>query len=196
LVYYLDRSRVTTYAALEPNTFMHDQIRKAANKEGYSEEDGSLLIIPYGVEQTERIREELKAHYTKFRATIASSDALTQLANGQVTSIVSILSFCSVPNPQQSITSLVSHVLAPGGTLFFYEHVLNPSPSVARLQRILGKIWIVFLDGCVMGQDTVRMVREAGDSCGGWESVAVVGKEGEDADSLFFHAVGTCVKKS
>jgi hypothetical protein len=177
---------------------MHDRIRKAANKEGYSEEDGSLLVIPYGAEQTERIREELKAHYTKFRATLASSDALIKLANGQATTIVAILSFCSVPNPQQSITSLVSHVLAPGGTLFFYEHVMSPIPSVARLQRLLGKIWIVFFDGCVLGQDTVRMVREAGDSCGGWESMnmTAVGDEGADVDSLFPHVVGTCVKKT
>ena len=198
LVYYLDRSRVTTYAALEPNPFMHEHIRKAANKEGFEEEDGSLLIIPYGIEQVEKIQQLLKSHRLKFHDKLSASnqDALTHLANGQVTAAIAVLSFCSIPNPQQTITSLVSEILAPGGTLFFYEHVMNPNPSIARLQRILGKIWIIFFDGCVLGQDTVRMVREAGEKCGGWESISLLQKEEEDPGSLFVHAAGTCVKKS
>ena len=178
---------------------MLPHIRKAANKEGYNEEDGSLLVIPFGVEDTDKIQDALKGHYTKFYASKPSSgsdsDASLHLATGQVTTIVSILSFCSVPNPQQSLISLISHVLAPGGTLLFYEHVKNPIPSVAMCQQVLGKIWKIFFDGCVLGQDTMRMVRNAGDACGGWESMVFEGKEGEDIESMFSHAVGFCVKR-
>ena len=199
MVYYLDRSRVTTYVALEPNPFMLPHIRKAAKKEGYNEEDGSLLVIPFGVENTVKIQDALKPHYNKFYASKPSSesdsDASLHLATGQVTTIVSILTFCSVPNPQQTLISLVSHILAPGGTLLFFEHVKNPIPSVALCQRVLGNIWKVFFDGCRLGQDTVRMVRNAGDACGGWESMVFEGEEGQNIEVLFLNVVGSCVKR-
>ncbi|KAG1826490.1 hypothetical protein DFJ58DRAFT_828990 [Suillus subalutaceus] len=38
---YLDRSRVTKYVALEPNTHMHAEIRRTASAAGYTESTGS-----------------------------------------------------------------------------------------------------------------------------------------------------------
>ena len=199
LTHYLDRKRVTTYAALEPNPFMHPHIRKLASEAGFVEEDGSLLIVPFGAEMTDKIQSTLKAHYAKFYAskpnTVLESDSSSCLTNGQVNTIVAILSFCSVPDAQNCISSLVSSVLSPGGALLFYEHVKNPFPDVAFCQRVLGKIWKIFFDGCVLGQDTVGMVRAAGEMCGGWESIEIGRKEGEDEESMFLHATGVCVKK-
>jgi len=39
--------------------------------------------------------------------------------------LVSVLTLCSIPSPENTLTDIVSRVLKPGGQLFFYEHVLS-----------------------------------------------------------------------
>lgn len=115
-VNYLDREKVTKYVALEPNPFMHAEIRKLAAAAGFTESAGTLLILPYGAEDT---------------ASILSALGQTK----SVDTLVSILALCSVSSPQRSIKALVEQVLKPGGHLLFYEHVLSHRDDVAWWQR-------------------------------------------------------------
>ncbi|OBZ72762.1 Methyltransferase-like protein 7B [Grifola frondosa] len=167
-VLYLDRERVTKYIALEPNHLMHDEIRKLAASKGFTESAGTLTILPYGAEDT----------------------ALIVSALGEVDSVdtlISILTLCSIPRPEQSLKALVDEVLKPGGQLLFYEHVLSPLDDVAWWQRFWTPLWKTAFDGCCLDRPTHVWVRKMA----GWSSGEVWGKEGEDEENLFWHRVGT-----
>ncbi|TFK61802.1 hypothetical protein BDN72DRAFT_849358 [Pluteus cervinus] len=49
---YLDKGRATKYVALEPNTLTYPHIRRITNQAGFTEADGSLLILSCGAEDT------------------------------------------------------------------------------------------------------------------------------------------------
>jgi hypothetical protein len=120
---YFDRRTVTAYIALEPNARMHPAIRTRATKAGFKEADGTLLIIGGGAEDTLGIRKQIDG------------------AGLQVDTMLSILTLCSVPDPQTTIARLVSDLLVPGGQLLFYEHVLSPRADVAWWQRFWSPVW-------------------------------------------------------
>jgi hypothetical protein len=173
---YLDRSKVTKYVALEPNVRMHDQLRVVAAQAGYTKSDGSLLILSCGAEDT--------------------SSILSSLDNVQVDTIISILTFCSVPDPQTTITNLVLDVLTPGGQLLYYEHVLSPLKDVAWWQCFWAPLWAVAFDGCRINRPTHLYVEEIQGRGGEnvWKERNVWGREGEPEKHLFWHRVGRYVK--
>ncbi|KAF5350138.1 hypothetical protein D9756_009095 [Leucocoprinus leucothites] len=175
-VNYLDHSKVTKYVALEPNVQMHDQLRVIASQAGYTESDGTLVILSCGAEDT--------------------SSILSSLNNIQVDTIVSILTLCSVPEPQATITNLVLDVLKPGGALLFYEHVLSPRKDVAWWQHFWAPLWAFWLDGCRMDRPTHLYIEEVQGRGGEniWKERSVWGKEGEPDENLFWHRAGRYVK--
>lgn len=172
---YLDPQLVTHYVALEPNSLMHPILRDAAAAAGFTAAKGNFTLLPIGLEDTEAVK--------------------ILLANAGIKHIdtaVSILCFCSCPRPAETIRRLVEELIRPnGGQLLFYEHTKNEQEEIARLQAQATKVWSVLLDHCVLGQDTVRMIREADD----WASVEVFGKRDENKDSLFIHYGGICIRK-
>ncbi|KAJ7475100.1 hypothetical protein B0H11DRAFT_2282038 [Mycena galericulata] len=87
---YLDRSKVTKYIAVEPNVYMHGHLRTRVEAAGFSEADGSFVVLSCGAEDT---------------ATILSC------ALAKVDTIVSIQTLCTVPSPQTTLHSLVEDVL-------------------------------------------------------------------------------------
>lgn len=174
---YLDHERVTKYIALEPNTHMHAELRKVAHEAGYAEEDQTLVILGCGAEDTETI---LSAH-----------------GGQQFDTIISVLTLCTVPSPEQTISSLVHDVLKPGGEFLFYEHVLNPLQDVAWWQRFWAPFWAVVFDGCRIDRPTHLWFKNLRNQDGetvwkpeskGW------GKEAEPQVNLFWHQVGRYVK--
>ncbi|TDL23366.1 hypothetical protein BD410DRAFT_746760 [Rickenella mellea] len=169
-VNYLDHSRVSKYIALEPNTFMHEHIRKMAEAAGYSEEAGSLVILSCGAEDIPTIIRETGRH--------------------GVDSLVSVLTLCSVPDPAITIHDLVEKILKPGGKFLFYEHVRSPQKDVVWLQNIWSPIWSTFFDGCSLGRDTVKYINDAGR----WSMKDTVEKVDEDPENLFWHEAGKYVK--
>lgn len=192
---YLDRTKVTKYVAVEPNLAMHDHIRRTAASAGFTEDDGSLVVLGCGIEDVEAIRDAL-----------GGSGADT---------IISVLTLCSIPNPQSTIRALVHNLLKPGGTLLFYEHVLSHRADVAWWQRFWAPVWRVPFDGCRLDQPTHLWIAEAGDAdapragankkrgAGGdgdggslWAIQDTWGKEGETEDTLFWHQAGRYVKRS
>jgi len=181
---YLDRNKVTKYLALEPNTRMHMYIWAAAKDAGFSEEDGSLVILPCGAEDV--------------------SSILGTLGETQppVDTIVSVLTLCSVPSPERTIRNLVRDVLKPGGQFLFYEHVLSPRDDVAWWQRAWAPIWAVPFDGCRLDRpvhswiDGMVLAEDSGVETSAWSERRLWGKEGDSEENLFWHQVGKFVKRT
>lgn len=155
---------------------MHDQLRRAASEAGYTESDGTLLILPYGAEDT--------------------SSILSSLNNIQVDTIISVLTLCSIPDPQATITNLVRDLLKPDGVFLYYEHVLSPRKDVAWWQRFWAPLWALAFDGCRLDRPSHLYVEEVeghdGESI--WKERKVWGKEGEPEEHLHWHRVGRYVK--
>lgn len=161
---HLDSQKVTRYIALEPNLDMHPMIVKRAEAAGYTRENGRLEIIGTGVEDVV----------------------------GQFDTIVSILTICSIPDPQSSLKRMVG-VLRPGGTFLYYEHVLSTIRSdVAWWQKLWSLPWSWVCDGCRLDRPTHVWVSQLGV----WQEQDVWGKEGEDEENLFWHRAGKCVKQN
>jgi hypothetical protein len=173
---YLNRKKVTKYIALEPNTRMHPRIRERANAAGYTEENGTLLLLPYGAEELEAIAQRVDLN--------------------SINTMIDILSLCSLPpqpEPRTVISNLVKGLLAPGGTFIFYEHVLSPRADVAWWQRFWTPIWSGVLDGCRLDRPTHIWIEEMGP--GVWREGKVWGKKDEPEEHLFWHRTGKFIRR-
>jgi hypothetical protein len=172
---YLDCEKVQKYIALEPNTHMHAEIRKKAHAAGFSEEDGTLLLLTAGVESLVTILEQVQPH--------------------SVDTLISINSLCSLPatpHPAKALEALCDAVLAPGGGQFlFHEHVLSPIPSVARWQNFWTPIWSRLVDGCRLNRPTHLWIKEMVM----WKEGSVWDGESEPEEHLFWRRTGRFVKK-
>ncbi|KAI3608038.1 phospholipid methyltransferase [Moniliophthora roreri] len=184
-VNYLDHSRVKTYVALEPNALMHPLIRQKANDAGYTESDGSLIILSCSAED------------------VTSILKLVDRGSHPVDTIISILTLCTIPAPEQTMQKLVRDVLRPGGQVLFYEHVLSPRHDVAWWQRFWAPIWEVLFDGCRLDRPSHVWigglqdidVGETGNKLSVWKGGQSWGKPGESAENLWWHQAGRYVKK-
>jgi len=180
-VNYLDRERVQKYIALEPNTLMHPHIRQRANASGYMESDGSLTILALGFEDTSAILSELGED------------------KPSVDTIISVLTMCTVPDPERSMARAVRDILKPGGQLLFMEHVLSPRRDVAWWQRFWTPIWSVAFDGCKLDRPTDVWIDRIVDANQNGETVSMwttreTWDNGDFEDNLFLHRLGRFVK--
>ncbi len=92
--------------------------------------------------------------------------------------IVCVRVLCGVPRLASAIETLYN-LLRPGGRLIICEHVINPwrtskkgsllGRSLQIFYQMLG--WTFFVGNCHMDRDIVKLLMEAGDANGGWESV-------------------------
>jgi hypothetical protein len=152
---------------------MHPEIRKRASAAGYSEDDGSLLLLAAGVENLSVILNHMNAH--------------------SVDTIVSILTLCSLPqkpHPAHALEVLCDAVLVPGGQLLFYEHVLSHVPSVARWQHFWTPIWSTLVDGCRLDRPSHEWIKRMKV----WKEGETWGKDGEPEEHLFWHQAGRFIK--
>ena len=172
-VKYLQSDKVTKYVPLEPNTNMHDEIRKRAAEHGYTEENGKLLILPYGAQETSLINSALGG-------------------DNAVDTIVAVLTICSIPSPKESCEALVNQVLKPGGTLVLWEHVLHPREDIAWWQKVWNPVWSTFFDGCYLDRPTHLWI----DAMPVWAEKEVKGQEDDPQETLFPHRIGRFVKKA
>jgi len=183
---YLDRRRVKRYIALEPNVLMHKFIRARADEHGYSESDGSLIILSCGAEDS---------------SSILSSLASAGVANPHpVDTIISILTLCSVPNPRRTLHHLVRDVLKSGGVFLVYEHVLSPREDVRWWQKVWAPIWKIVFDGCRMDRDTdviLKSLELEDGNCNenAWREWKTWLEEEGPEENLFWHCIGSFVKK-
>ncbi|KAI0782994.1 hypothetical protein C8Q75DRAFT_801008 [Abortiporus biennis] len=184
---YLDTNLVTKYIALEPNILMHSAIRGEAHKAGFREDEGTLIILPYGAEEIDSIV-----------STIVPAGCIVEIA-GVIDTFISVNSLCSVPSPQQTIRSLIMdpNLLKPAGHFLFYEHILNPLPSIAFWQKFWTPVWRNLLGGCCMDRQTDDWILSCKDEVSGrdvWAQKDVKGIEGEDPEHWFCRVIGKCVK--
>ena len=163
-IQYFDHNLIHRYIAIEPNTLMHPYIRNAAHAAGYTEHDGSLLILPCGLQD---------------------SDLILAATGTQVDTIISVLTLCSVPAPEKLIPAMTD-LLKPGGQLLYYEHVLSPRHDVAWWQKLWSPLWSLAFDGCRMDRQTDVLIEKVK----GWRRCHVWAKPGEPPESLFFHRLG------
>jgi SAM-dependent methyltransferase len=170
---YLDRSRVTKYVAVEPNTGMHTKILQAATEAGFDEAKGQVIVLGCGIEEF---------------------NTITQVLGGenQVDTLISILTLCSVPGPQKVIPTMVNRLLKRGGQLLFYEHVESPRKDVRWWQRVWSPIWSSAFDGCELGRPTHLWIQEIE----GWDVAEsrTWGNDGELETSFFWHQAGKMVR--
>ncbi|KAI0704427.1 S-adenosyl-L-methionine-dependent methyltransferase [Cerioporus squamosus] len=170
---YLDPTKVTIYVALEPNVLMHSEIRTLAATKGFTEAAGNLAILPYSAEHVSLIVSALGGPNT-------------------VDTMISILTLCSIPDPERTLEVLVRDVLKPGGTFVFYEHVLSPLEDVAWWQRFWTPVWKHTLDGCRLDRPTHVWVAKMD----AWKEASVWGQEGEEEpEHLLWHRIGRFVKR-
>lgn len=152
---------------------MHDEIRKISKVAGFTEDSGTLLILPYGAEEVSLIISALGGTHT-------------------VDTMIAILTFCSVPSPETTVPGLVDQLLKPGGRLLYFEHVLNARDDVAWWQRFWTPIWKHVFDGCRLDRPTDRIIS----SLDVWEQKDISGLQGEDEEHLFIHSIGKLTKAS
>ncbi|KAI0357104.1 hypothetical protein OH77DRAFT_1422606 [Trametes cingulata] len=170
---YLDPAKVTKYVAVEPNELMHEEIRALAATKGFTEAAGTLQILSYGAEDVALINSALGGPHT-------------------VDTLVSVLTICSIPEPERTVNALVNDVLKPGGTLLFYEHVLSDRPDVAWWQRFWTPLWSRVFDGCRLDRPTHLWIEKMDV----WADKRIWRREGEQEGQLVGHRVGRFVKKA
>ena len=145
---------------------MHPHIRRAAEGVGFTEGDGTLVILSYGAEDTPSILRALGA------------------TQPPVDTIVSILTLCSVPSPERTIRNIVRDVLKPGGQFLFYEHVLSNRQDVAWWQRAWAPLWAIPFGGCRLDRpvhswiDGLTLPEDNGVEASAWSERELWGKRG------------------
>lgn len=174
---YLDRTKVTKYVAVEPNTLMHPDIRVKAQAAGFSEADGSLLILSCGAEEV---------------ASIMSA------VHVPVDTLISVLTLCTIPAPQQTLRALVEQGLVSGGEFLFDEHVLSPRADVAWWQKFWTPVWTHVFDGCNLDRPTTLWIEKLVDDNGEsfWAEGSIWNPSDQsDEEKLFWRQLGRFVKK-
>lgn len=131
-----------------------------------------LNFSHYPATVTEVVAVEPEPHLRKLAAAAAANagvpvtvvdgtaDALP-LEDGSCDAGVCSLVLCSVAD-QDAALAEVRRVLRPGGELRFYEHVLDPEPRVARVQRIVDVVHPHVSGGCHVTRDTEAAIVRAG----------------------------------
>jgi ubiquinone/menaquinone biosynthesis C-methylase UbiE len=110
-----------------------------------------------------RARATEAAARARVRVTVVDgvADALP-LEDASCSGAVASLVLCSVPDQGAALAELM-RVLAPGGELHFYEHVLSESSGFARFQRGAdATLWPLFAGGCHSARDTPTAIERAG----------------------------------
>jgi len=93
---------------------------------------------------------------------------------GSFDTIVCLLVLCSVADVAATLAELRA-LLAPGGQLLFFEHVLG-RPPLSSLQRCLAPAWAAVAAGCRLDRDTVGALRSAGFAVTDLEKPAPLGR--------------------
>jgi SAM-dependent methyltransferase len=91
---------------------------------------------------------------------MGSAEALP-FRDGSFDTVLSGLTFCSVPDPRAGLQE-VRRVLRPDGRLRMLEHVRSTSPAKARFQDLIQPLWTWLAGGCHPNRETERAVAGAG----------------------------------
>lgn len=128
------------------------------------------------VEPEPYLRERASRNAARAPVPVRVIDALAErlpLDDGSVDAAVAFLVLCSVPDQAAALREL-HRVIRPGGSLYFYEHVIAAGRGLARAQRLLERsgVWPFLAGGCHPARDTVAAIGAAGfeiERCRGFE---------------------------
>lgn len=135
------RSKVTRLILVEPNASMHPSLRENANAAGFTESDGSLLLLGCGGAAADE-----------------TPLALAGVGSDSVDTIVSIHVLCGIPHHDQAI-EMYRRMLHPGGLFLFYEHVRSTFRYSADWQSWYTQvIWPYAFDGCCLDRQTGALI--------------------------------------
>jgi len=127
---YLDEG--TRLIAIEPNKYMHANLRKSATK--------------YGIEL------EIKT---------ISGEAI-DLPDACCEFVVGTLVLCSVENPMLCINQIIRILKPSGVFVFLEHVKAEDNMFLTLIQKVLHKPWHWFFEGCHTNRDTRRLLQNAG----------------------------------
>ncbi|HWE10391.1 MAG TPA: class I SAM-dependent methyltransferase [Solirubrobacteraceae bacterium] len=117
------------------------------------------------VEPEPHLRERAQAAAQRAGTRIQVVDGVADqlpVPDGSFDGAVASLVLCSVPDQSRALAEL-RRVLRQGGELRFYEHVLSDRPGLARVQRLVDRLfWPRAFGGCHAARDTPSAIAAAG----------------------------------
>ena len=181
----LDASKITKVYGIELNTKLFPDLRRNIKKAGLED---VYTIVPCGVENVQILKEY-------------------GITENSVDSIIALRVLCSVPNPEQTLSSLY-RMLKPGGQMIVYEHVKHrkimpmlyqglPSSKHQRsnyllkqyVLDLLSTVWPTMI-GCELDRSTGQTLERVGK----WSQIELK-ESGFDSNILVFpHVYGRLVK--
>ena len=122
----------TFWQAVEPNAFLHDDLRRAADRAGLT----------------------LDLH-------TATAEALPFL-DASADAVISTLVLCSVSDPDRALAEARRVLRPGGRFVFIEHVAAPPASLLRRVQRVLRAPWGALADGCRPDCETEALVRAAG----------------------------------
>ena len=162
-LYLFKSSKVTTLYGVEPETALHEDLRKRIKINGL---EGKYNVLTCGAEKESLV------------PALAKKGLLQQeIGSGVFDYIVCLRVLCGVTNAQETVNGLY-RLLKPGGSLIVAEHIRNPWPKkggwmipwgLQKVYKMLG--WSFWIGGCNIDRDTETMLLRAPGSNSDWQKV-------------------------
>lgn len=165
---YFKAPQITTIYGAEPVRAFHPALEESAAAAGLG--GGKYRPLVCGGEKASLLPGLADAG-------VLSRSGSEVVVKGVFDAIVCVRVLCSVADPAAAVDNLYE-LLKPGGKIVFCEHVVNPwrTAKGSVLGRAFQVLWMAlgwhfFFGNCRLDQDTVELLKMAGDKKGGWESV-------------------------
>ncbi|KAJ2342000.1 hypothetical protein IWW50_000894 [Coemansia erecta] len=179
--YVVDPNTITSYTALEPNTFLYNRLHESAETNGFCVEY-DRKSNPDGTEVGTTATREGMVPFRIVRGILDDPDNIPQavLDNAPYDTILTSFSLCTAEYPEATLKNII-RLLKPGGAHVFIEHVRQPPPGDQRviednnvnavlwgkIQDWVNPLWKVIGHGCNINRCTGETIC----NMSGWESV-------------------------
>ena len=187
-----DKSKVTKIYGVEPNRDHHNLLRQRIIKAGLSD---VYQIVPVSVEDLNG--KGLYGGEQKLGGWIQK---------GEVDSVVTVQTLCSVQQPKKLIKGLYSY-LKPGGMWIVFEHVAMKRGGLLKYYQgkvllaphsklmltgaaLIDIVWPHFMGGCSLTRDTEKSLRDGGH----WSSVELEQPSDEPSYKILPNVRGWLIK--
>ena len=113
------------------------------------------------VEPDKHMRSKLINKFSSYMNSITLIDNVgehLEVDNNSFDCVCTTLTLCMVKNPQQVIAEIY-RVLKPGGTFYFYEHVVSKTRAGEQFQNKLNPFWEFVTTGCNLNRDIVNWLK-------------------------------------
>lgn len=139
---YFQRSQIKQLIVVEPNAFMHAALRENARASGFTETDGSLVVLGCGGD-------------AKHEATVVSALGGSE---GVLDAVVCVHVLCSIADVAAAV-EMYRRLLRSEGRLVFYEHVQARERSTVWWQVFYEKFgWCWLMGGCHLTKKTAEII--------------------------------------